>query len=123
MESAERAASSRAGSRGRVQMPNIKVVSQPKKSPLLDIIIDLEETVNPLSYSQKSHGEKGKPVQPKAISEEDVDAGDDSDDDSANVRVLPLDGDTERNKSQTAQTRELQNGKHAIQLNVTELGS
>lgn len=51
VESVERAASSRAGSRGRAAMPNIKVVSQPKKSPLLDIIIDLEETVSPLSYS------------------------------------------------------------------------
>ena len=33
-------------------MPNIKVVGQPKKSPLLDIVIDLEETVSPLRASQ-----------------------------------------------------------------------
>ena len=32
-------------------MPNIKVVSQSKKSPLLDIVIDLEETINPLGNS------------------------------------------------------------------------
>ena len=35
-------------------MPNIKVVSQAKKSPLLDIVIDLEETVNPLGASSRS---------------------------------------------------------------------
>ena len=36
-------------------MPNIRVVSsQPKKSPTLDIVIDLEETVNPLASSKDS---------------------------------------------------------------------
>ena len=45
---------SRAGSKGKGLMPNIKVVSSTKKGPLLDIVIDLEETVNPLSSSHKS---------------------------------------------------------------------
>jgi 3-deoxy-D-manno-octulosonic acid (KDO) 8-phosphate synthase len=45
------AQSSRSVSRGKGLMPNIKVVSQPKKSPLLDIVIDLEETFNPLGNS------------------------------------------------------------------------
>ena len=46
---------SRAGSRGKEAMPNIRVVSsQMKTSPTLDIVIDMEETVNPLSNSRDS---------------------------------------------------------------------
>ena len=43
---------SRTQSKGKGSMPNIKVVGQSKKSPLLDIVIDLEETVSPLRASQ-----------------------------------------------------------------------
>lgn len=54
----EKAQNSRANSRKLIK-PNIKVVSQQqqqevkKKSPLLDIVIDLEETVNPLTKSSR----------------------------------------------------------------------
>ena len=37
---------SRTQSKGKGSMPNIKVVGQSKKSPLMDIVIDLEETVS-----------------------------------------------------------------------------
>ena len=54
-DSVDKAQMSRAGSRGKEAMPNIRVVSsQPKTSPTLDIVIDMEETVNPLSNSRDS---------------------------------------------------------------------
>ena len=45
-------------------MPNIRVVSsQPKTSPTLDIVIDMEETVNPLSNSRDSRNRgSSKPI-------------------------------------------------------------
>ena len=64
-ESLEKAQLSRAGSRGKEAMPNIRVVhsSQPKTSPTLDLVIDLEETVNPLQNSRDSrHKGSSKPV-------------------------------------------------------------
>jgi len=54
VESVDKGQLSRAGSRGKEAMPNIKVVSQLKKSPTLDIVIDLEETMNPLANSRDS---------------------------------------------------------------------
>ena len=99
-------------------MPNIKVVSQPKKSPLLDMIIDLEETVNPLMGSKKSV--RGiKPNQPSGMDdEEDPDAAQDSDDDGPRIKVSPIDYDGEKDKSQTAETAEMRTGKHALGMYV-----
>ena len=47
-DSVEKAQLVRGNSRGKGAMPNIKVVMTPKRSPLQDIVIDFEETVNPL---------------------------------------------------------------------------
>ena len=73
-------------------MPNIKVVT-PRRSPLNEMIIDLEETVNPLSQSRTSL-RSNKPVQPagsRIIDEEDPDAGEDSDDNGPLIKVVPVD--------------------------------
>ena len=63
-DSVDKAQMSRAGSRGKEAMPNIRVVSsQPKTSPTLDIVIDMEETVNPLSNSWDSRNRgSSKPI-------------------------------------------------------------
>ena len=60
-------------------MPNIKVVSQHKKAPSLDLVIDFEETYNPLSQS-KGSVRGNKPPQPAIVDEEDPDVGSDDDD-------------------------------------------
>ena len=65
---------SRANSKGKGLMPNIKVVT-PRRSPLQDLVIDLEETVNPLSQSRASV-RSNKPAQPGfGMDEEDPDMG------------------------------------------------
>lgn len=65
---------SRASSKGKGLMPNIKVVT-PRRSPLQDLVIDLEETVNPLSQSRASV-RSNRPAQPAfGIDEEDPDVG------------------------------------------------
>ncbi len=80
-------------------MPNIKVVT-PRRSPLQDIVIDLEETVNPLSQSRASVKSNKPPAQPSSkIDEEDPDAGQDSDDDAPLLKVVPVDRDYEQDKS------------------------
>ena len=76
---------SRAGSRGKGLMPNIKVVSQHsahKKTSSLDLVIDFEETYNPLGQSQRS-ARGTQPAKPVAIvDEEDPDAGSDDETDN-----------------------------------------
>ena len=64
-------------------MPNIKLVSQPKGeklSPMNNIVIDVEETVNPLSNSKKSlrESQKNSPV-PKVDTQAVPEAGSESD--------------------------------------------
>ena len=69
-------------------MPNIKVVMA---SPMANIVIDIDDTVNPLSNSKRSmRGEPRPPNQPKAS----ADAGADSDEDTPLIRMVePIDGD------------------------------
>ena len=53
---------SRTQSKGKNSMPSIKVVGQAKKSPLLDIVIDLEETVSPLQRASQKLVRPSPPV-------------------------------------------------------------
>lgn len=87
-------------------MPNIRVVSQVKKtSPTLDIVIDLEETVNPLQNSNDSKKFVGKGTSSKpsdkltpggyagqgCVKQVDDEVDDDSDEELGKLRVQPLD--------------------------------
>ena len=120
-ESGEKSAQyQRVGSKGKGLMPKIQVIQPPQptkgnKSPLHEIVIDMEETMNPLSFSQRS-SKRSKSIKPKQqIEEETPDPGQDSDE-GAVLKVQPIDVDFrfERNKSQTAETSEMLTGKHPI---------
>ena len=120
---------SRASSRGKGPKPNIRVVRDPTpkplRSPMVNIQIDFEETMNPLSNSQTGSFRGIRPsVQPSSgIDEEEPDAGADSDEEGPMV-VKPLDVvERDGGASQTAETGEIQNGKHAIAMQVAEIDS
>ena len=96
----------RVGSKGKGLMPKIQVVSQPppvqtspkgNKSPLHDIVIDLEETVNPLGFSQRSDRKSMAVKQKNKIEEEISDPGQDSDDGVPIINVKPIDSPCKRN--------------------------
>lgn len=92
---------------------------------MVNIQIDFEETMNPLSNSQTGSFRGIRPsVQPSSgIDEEEPDAGADSDEEGPMV-VKPLDVvERDGGASQTAETGEIQNGKHAIAMQVAEIDS
>jgi len=78
-------------------MPSIKVVSNPVKSPLLDIVIDLEETVSPLTNSRNSV-KNVKPSQPHQASDRE-DPAQSSDEESVPLKVVPVDDVAEKDRS------------------------
>ena len=94
----------RSKSRGKGLMPNIKVVSQPKLSPMANIVIDVEETVNPLSNSRRSMRES-KRQSPVAKADPDdavPDPGSQSDDNMPLMQAVPKEnpkGPTDRSQS------------------------
>ena len=85
-------------------MPNIKVVSQPKMSPMANIVIDVEETVNPLSNSKRSFKESKKqsPIAKPNDDDLEPDPGSQSDDNMPLMQVVPKEnpkGPTDRSQS------------------------
>ena len=71
------------------------------KSPSLALIIDFEETYNPLSTSNKNRPSivaARQSLQPKAIDDGDVDPGADSEEevDGKRIKAVPIDYDGDK---------------------------